>query len=247
MGAARGGQQKIQRPERSRPGGPSPWAHLPDPDRVLSFSDLRERLERFPVPSGGKVRSHAPEASNALPWAREGGRAAAVLVAMFEEANETRLILTKRPDTMRSHQGEVAFPGGKVEPFDVDALDAALRECEEEIGLARDAVEVVTQLETMPTIASGFSITPFVGLLKGRPSLTPDPREVDAVFDVTVAELLHVDVFREEIWDLQAVTGATAVDEHPVHFYELADQTVWGATARILTDLLSALTVGHAR
>ncbi len=247
MSMGRGGQQKIPRPARSRPGGPSPWAHLPDPDRVLSFSELRERLERFPPPSVGGARSHASKAGNALPWVREGGRAAAVLVAMFEEADETRLILTKRPDTMRSHQGEVAFPGGKVEAFDVDALDAALRECEEEIGLARDAVEVVTQLETMPTIASGFTITPFVGLLEGRPTLTPDPREVDAIFDVSVAELLHADVFREEIWDLQAVTGATTADEHPVHFYELADETVWGATARILTDLLAALTVRHER
>jgi 8-oxo-dGTP pyrophosphatase MutT (NUDIX family) len=160
-------------------------------------------------------------------------------MAMFEESGEARVILTKRPEHMPSHRGEIAFPGGKVQP-DVDAtvLDAALREAEEEIGLPRDAVEVVGELDGISTVASRFTITPFVGLLAARPALVPDPREVVAVLDVALAELLGDGAFREERWDL-------GIPDRSVYFFELPDETVWGATARILVSFLEHLTASH--
>jgi 8-oxo-dGTP pyrophosphatase MutT (NUDIX family) len=163
-------------------------------------------------------------------------RAAAVLVALFEERDEACVVLTKRPEHMPSHRGEIAFPGGTVQP-DVDGtvLDAALREAEEEIGLARDQVEVVAELDGISTIASRFTITPFVGLLPGRPVLTPDPREVAGVLEVPLSELLADGAYREERWDL-------GIPDRAIHFFELPGETVWGATARILTAFLTHLT-----
>ncbi len=158
-----------------------------------------------------------------------------MLLPLFEEDGETRLVLTKRPETMPSHRGEIAFPGGKVEPgVDRDARDAALREAEEEIGLARDSVEVIAALPTLGTVVGQFNISPFVGITDGRPAITSDSREVDRVFDVALSELLADGVYREERW-------AWGLDgtERAMQFFELEDETVWGATARILTGFLA--------
>ena len=124
-----------------------------------------------------------------------------MLLPLFEEDAEVRLVLTRRPETMPSHRGEIAFPGGKVEPaVDRDERDAALREAEEEIGLRRELVDVVATLPTLATVVGQFSITPFVGLTDGRPVITADSREVDRVFDVALTELLADGVFHEERW-----------------------------------------------
>lgn len=181
------------------------------------------------------------------PTAPPQSRPAAVLVACFTEsgddADEARMILTKRPDTMPSHRGEIAFPGGKLDPsVDADLRAAALREAHEEVGLDPTTVEVVAELESLATVAGAFVLTPFVGLVPGRPDLTRDPTEVVSVFDVTISELLDDATFREERWDVPEAMGPGAGPDRPIHFYELPGETVWGATARILTDFLARLT-----
>jgi 8-oxo-dGTP pyrophosphatase MutT (NUDIX family) len=221
---SRGGRQRIPRPPTARPGGPAPWAHLPPERRRFTLARVRERCAALSSPRPPQV---------VVP----GSRAAAVLVAMFEEAGEARVILTKRPEHMPSHQGEIAFPGGTVQPeVDHTVLDAALREAEEEIGLAPSAVEIVAELDGLSTVASRFTITPFVGLLAARPALTPDPREVVGVVDVGLSELLDDGVFREERWDV-------GIPDRSIYFFELPGETVWGATARILAAFLAHLTV----
>jgi 8-oxo-dGTP pyrophosphatase MutT (NUDIX family) len=160
-----------------------------------------------------------------------------VLLPVFEEDGEARIVLTRRPETMPSHRGEIAFPGGKVEPtVDRDARDAALREAEEEIGLRRELVNVLTPLPTLGTVVGQFNITPFVGVVEGRPIVTADSREVDRVFDVALAELLADGVYHEERWSW-GLDGT----ERAMQFYELEDETVWGATARILTGFLARI------
>ncbi len=186
-----------------------------------------------------------PRAGNG---AHPGTRPAAVLVPLFEEDGEARVILTKRPETMPSHQGEIAFPGGKLEPsVDADLRAAALREAHEEIGLDPGIVEIVGELDHLVTVSARFDLTPFVGLLPARPALVPHEREVDLVFDVALSELLHEDVFREERWEVppEMVVGVGA--DRAIHFFELATETVWGATARILTGFLAHLTAFVAR
>ncbi|MET1001971.1 MAG: CoA pyrophosphatase [Acidimicrobiia bacterium] len=222
----RGGQQRIPRPPSYRPGRPAPWAHIEPADRHLTLDEVRTRLALI-APVGAAV----PLVSGSVP--------AAVLIPLFEADGDVSVILTKRPDTMPSHQGEIAFPGGKHDPaVDNDLRATALREAREEIGLDPDAVEIVARLEGIGTVASRFTITPFVGFLAGRPLLTPDPREVVRVFEVPLSELMADGVFREERWD-------TWRNDLDIHFYELVDETVWGATARILTGFLAHLIDGR--
>jgi 8-oxo-dGTP pyrophosphatase MutT (NUDIX family) len=224
--SSRGGQQRIPRPPSYRPGRPAPWARVDPTQRHLTLDDIRARLAV--LPPGAAPVPLVP-----------GSVAAAVLVPLFEADGDVSVILTKRPETMPSHQGEIAFPGGKHDPsVDADLRATALREAREEIGLAPESVEIVARLEGISTVASRFVITPFVGFLPGRPELTPDPREVTRVLEVPLAELMGDGVYREERWD-----GARF--DLDVHFYELADETVWGATARILTGFLTHLVSGR--
>jgi 8-oxo-dGTP pyrophosphatase MutT (NUDIX family) len=166
-----------------------------------------------------------------------GARPAAVLAPLFEENGETRIVLTRRTTTLPSHRGEVSFPGGKVIEGE-DLRAAALREANEEIGLEPAAVEVIGELDHLATVASRFVLAPYVGALAARPALTPNPHEVERVFDVAIAELLDDEAFREERWEIFG-------EERPVFFFELVGDTVWGATARILHQLLALLTVGN--
>jgi 8-oxo-dGTP pyrophosphatase MutT (NUDIX family) len=167
---------------------------------------------------------------------RSGVRPSAVLAPLYEQDGEVFVVLTRRGRTMRSHRGEVSFPGGLSEPGE-DVQAAALRETFEEIGLAPDRVEIVGELDHLTTVSSRSYIVPHVGVLPGeRPSLTPNPAEVDLVLHVPLAELLLDEVYREERWMWAGV-------ERPIFFFELVGDTVWGATAAMLRQLL-ALTLG---
>jgi 8-oxo-dGTP pyrophosphatase MutT (NUDIX family) len=178
-----------------------------------------------------------------LPPPRVDSIAAAVLLPLFAEqggdANGpagARLVLTKRPETMPSHQGQIAFPGGKIDPaVDASPRAAALREADEEIGLAPSAVDVIAELPSVGTAVGQFVMTPFVGIVDPRPVLTADAREVDRVFDVAVSELLDPEIYRSEIWQFWG-------EARLMHFFDLEDETVWGATARVLADFLAVLT-----
>jgi 8-oxo-dGTP pyrophosphatase MutT (NUDIX family) len=221
--STRGGRQRIPRPPTARAGGPAPWSHLPAEERRLSLAQVRDRCAALPSPQ-------AP--AHVMP----GSRPAAVLVPLFESGGEAAVVLTKRPDTMPTHQGEVSFPGGGVRAgVDENLLDAALREAEEEIGLPRAAVDVIAELDTLATVGSRFTITPFVGIVEPLPHLVPHPGEVVKILEVPLSELLADGTFREEHW---------GSPERAISFFELRDETVWGATARILTAFLSHL-VGH--
>src|SRR2546430_14467485 len=130
--AARGGEQRIPRPPDARVGGPAPWSHVPADRRRLSLAQVRERCAALPPPQPP-------------PFEMPGSRPAAVLVPLFEADGQARVILTKRPDTMPSHQGEISFPGGGLRAgVDAGLQDAALRETEEEVGRAscRGRVEI---------------------------------------------------------------------------------------------------------
>ena len=167
-----------------------------------------------------------------------GARVAAVLIALFEEDGEARVVLTRRTTTLPSHQGEVAFPGGKVDEGE-DEFAGALREAHEEVALDPVTVERVGELDHMVTVSSRFVLAPFVGFLPARPQLRANDDEVEFIFDVSLTHLMSDEVFRQEVWDMGA-------GEWEMYFFELDHDIIWGATARVLFQLLGLLTTGVA-
>ncbi len=162
-------------------------------------------------------------------------RGAAVLAAIYELEGEAHVVLTRRASSLRVHSGEVSFPGGRRD-VDEDLVGTALREAREEIGLDPDAVEIIGELDHLSTLTSGSFIVPFVGLLPVPPvDLAANPAEVAAVLHVPLAELLDPAVFREERWNLFG-------SERAMFFFELVGDTVWGATAAMLRQLLGLAT-----
>jgi 8-oxo-dGTP pyrophosphatase MutT (NUDIX family) len=239
----RGGAQRIPRPSDAAPGRPAPWSGLPAASREgLGLTALRAALET----SRRSLEVTPPEPLDELSGldvtTTERLRDSAVLVAAFEEDGEARLVLTRRADTLRRHRGEVAFPGGRLEPGE-SPLAAALREAHEEVGLDPRAVSPLGWLSPIVTFASGSIIRPYVATLKGRPTLRAQPEEVERCFDVAIRELLDDRVFHEERWRRPSPRAGSSDGTFPIFFFEVAGETIWGATARILTELCS-LVVG---
>ena len=225
---ARGGPQEIPRPDGWLPGEPSPWAALED--RALTLDGILRVLDgRRPVGIRGRPRGDEHEAG--------------VLVALYEdpEGGGPHVVLTRRSPRLASHSHEVSFPGGRRDPGDPDLWATALREATEEIGLDPEAPRLVGHLDPLVTVGSRSLIHPFVAVLPGPPELVPNPAEVEAVLLVPLAELLLDEVYREEEWARFDVPWI-------ITFFELEGDTVWGATAAILRQLLAlSLGVGDRR
>lgn len=162
-------------------------------------------------------------------------RGAAVLVPLYEHDGEVHVVLTRRSPALRVHSGEVSFPGGGQDPGE-DLADTARREALEEVALDPSLVEIVGELDHLSTVTSDSFIVPFVGLLRGgKPDLTPNPGEVDAVLHVALSELMLPEVYREERWKIFG-------QERSIFFFELYGDTVWGATAAMLRQFLGLVT-----
>lgn len=228
--SARGGQQVIPRPPGSRPGRPAPWSSLPPEARSIDLAALRRTF-------GG--RTGAPSAVEGS----EEVAPSAVLACFWEGDDGLEVLLTRRAANLRSHRGEMAFPGGRSDPGET-VLEAALREAHEEVRLDLSTVEVLGELDHLMTVTSRSFIVPFVAVLPGRPAgLVPNPAEVEDVRFAPVPELLRDDVYREELWTWSGGPGwAGGADARPVErsifFFELVGDTVWGATAAMLRQLL---------
>ncbi len=158
---------------------------------------------------------------------------AAVLLPLVDRG-EPFVAFAKRTERVGHHKGQISFPGGVIDPGDATALDAALRECEEEVALPRAAVEPLGVLDDTETFATRFVITPFVGLVREPPAWQPDGDEIERVIEVPLAALLAEGSFRVEQWEHDGV-------RHSVYFFDYEGDTIWGATARILKQYLDLL------
>ncbi len=156
-----------------------------------------------------------------------------MLVALADGAEGAEVLLTRRSMDLRHHRGEVSFPGGRIDPGETP-LEAATREAHEEVGLERDAVRIVGELDHLSTVVSLSYIVPVVGVVAAPLTLRPTSLEVERVFWLPLAELVRPDTYRSERWG-QAPT------DRLLHFFELDDETIWGATATVLVDLLRRL------
>ncbi len=164
---------------------------------------------------------------------RDGTTAAAVLIPVIAHPGELTVLFTQRTTSLRSHAGQVSFPGGRAEPADPSVEFTALREAGEEIGLAPERVEVLGRLADYHT-RTGYRVAPVIGLVEPPLELVPDPREVDHVFEVPLAFLLDPRNRQRRTREFQG---------RSVGFYvfEYQDRTIWGATAGILVNLYRML------
>jgi 8-oxo-dGTP pyrophosphatase MutT (NUDIX family) len=158
---------------------------------------------------------------------------AAVLVPLIDHRDGISVLLTQRTAHLTAHAGQISFPGGRIEEVDPDALAAALRETEEEIGLPRERVSVIGRLDTYVT-GTGFEIAPFVGVVDPPVPISIDPFEVAEAFEVPLAFILD----RRNHQRIEREVGA-----HNRSYFVLPYQgrNIWGATAGILVNLAEVL------
>ena len=208
----RGGNQQIPRPDVWTEDDALPWPL----GASWSVDDLV-----------GPVPEHSAPLLPSFPDAR----VSAVLIALVDGDDGAEVLLTRRSMEMRNHRGEISFPGGRLDTGETP-IDAALREAHEEVGLDPSAPAVVGELAHLNTIVSRSYIVPVVAVLDRRPELVAQTGEVDRVFWTPVSELAQPGTYRMERW------GSPPMDR-PLHFFELDDETVWGATAHMLVDLLT--------
>ena len=158
---------------------------------------------------------------------------AAVLVPIVLHESETTVLLTRRTDHLYHHAGQVSFPGGRIDPGDADAADAALRETEEEVGLPRDQVTLIGALDTYVT-RTGFEVMPMVGLVTPPFPVAPDEFEVAEVFEVPLGFFL-------DAANRETRSRVYEGKERQFYAYRYRRHLVWGATAGMIVNLAEVL------
>ncbi|MFC7136537.1 NUDIX hydrolase [Halobaculum litoreum] len=175
-----------------------------------------------------RVRRHTPVRVT------DAERRAAVLAAVIDRGGAPHVLFTKRADHLGSHPGQMSFPGGGVESRDADLTATALREAHEEIGLRSEEVDVVGRLDDIRTV-SEYAVTPFVGTAPDR-EYVPSDDEVAEIAVLPVAALTARENYESERRD------HPHYGEIRLHFFRVDGYTVWGATGRMLVQLLELLT-----
>jgi 8-oxo-dGTP pyrophosphatase MutT (NUDIX family) len=191
----------------------------------MTFDRLKEALAARSVdrdPTSWVPTEHHPAG---------GFRHASVLVPLYEKDGAPHVLLTLRPSSMRSHAGQIAFPGGKLD-LGEESLQAALREAHEEIGLDRREATVLGRLSEVIVLTSPFRLTPWVASVPYPYPYVAEPGEVAEILHVPFAALLDEEAY--------GVSRVEAYGMHiDTHTYRAGPHVIWGATARILHELLS--------
>lgn len=157
-------------------------------------------------------------------------RESAVLVPLFERGGVPHILFTRRPAHLRNHANQFSFPGGGRDAEDPTPLHTALRETEEELGIPRSRVRVLGMLDEVPT-TTAYRIQPFVGVIPGDGQYQPSAEEVAFILEVPLSGLMDPAIHRTE---KRAARGV----EYELDFYTYNSHVIWGATARILRNLL---------
>jgi len=212
-----GGDQRIQRPANVWVRPTNPFAQV-NHSSLCNTPELLGRLQRF----ANAVEQTPPPV---------GSRASAVLVPIFDGPSGPEVVLTRRSQVLTSHKGEVSFPGGRVDAGET-FIQAAIREAYEEINLEPSHVQVIGEMNALSTYVSNSHIVPVLAYLETPPSMTAVNAEVDRVFSVALTELVRDDTYVEEHW-------GTPPNQHQIHFFHLDDETVWGATGKMLHQLIN--------
>ena len=157
-------------------------------------------------------------------------RPAAVLVPLYQRDGRDYLLFTERTAHLEHHAGEISFPGGGHDTVDADLSATALRETEEELGIARAQIEVLGRLDDFYSI-HGYHVVPFIGTIPNPDNLQLDPFEIAGVFEAPLDHFRDPAIHRVEDWQHLGRT-------HMVDFYQFEEHTIWGLTAAILRQFL---------
>jgi 8-oxo-dGTP pyrophosphatase MutT (NUDIX family) len=149
----------------------------------------------------------------------------AVILPIFVKDGQYHILFIKRTETVKDHKGQISFPGGHYENRDVSRLNTALRECEEEIGVPRSKINILGELDECATVTTGYALSTFVGLIPYPFDFKIDPNEIDKIIEVPISTLL---IEQNRTW--KSRTGSFE--------YQYNGETIWGATAKILTQFL---------
>ena len=214
-----GGAQNILRPETARVINENPFAGL--------NASALSALNSLEIVSGA-IAKFRPDPQLQKPLAM--ARPSAVLIGLFQSARGVEVILTRRSHQLTNHRGEISFPGGRLDAGEI-AIDAALREMQEEIGINPSEAQVIGELSALSTVVSNSHIVPIVARFVERPKMQPMNSEVDRVFTVPLSELIRSDTYSQEHWKFPD-------RELQINFFYLDDETIWGATARMLLQVM---------
>lgn len=198
----------------------------------MTFADLEHAFTTAGEPLPPQLRGDADLNPGMLPDARTPPdmlTPAAVLVPILRRPEGETVLFTVRHRGLKRHPGQISFPGGRVDPGDVDAVATALRETEEEVGIPPQAVRVLGQLDCYVT-RTGYCVTPVVGVVDSPPPLTPADAEVEEIFEAPLAFVLDP---RNQLRESREAEGQRR------HFYAIrfGERFIWGATAGMLVCL----------
>jgi 8-oxo-dGTP pyrophosphatase MutT (NUDIX family) len=179
-----------------------------------------------------RLRQLLLTAEDAAAMDAHGTKDAAVLVPLYLDSGDLHAVFTKRREDLRQHAGQISFPGGRQDFPDEDLRTTALREAEEEIGLPRDAVELVGALPPTGTFVTSYRVYPFVGVIQPGHAWVPQPTEVEEVLELSLPDLLRG-------YEMKRLIRRGVPIKTPT--YTVGPHVVWGATARIVQMLLERL------
>ena len=169
-----------------------------------------------------------------MPSPNERTRESAVLILFYPAENQIFIPLILRPQYDGVHGGQMAFPGGRVEKEDENLIRTAMREAQEEIGVRLTDIEVIGQLTKLFIPPSNFYVQPVIGYMNHKPDFYPDAREVDKVIEITLEEIINPTIIGHKTLNVRGV-------EVDAPFYQIQEHTVWGATAMMISELLTII------
>ena len=184
--------------------------------------------EDLPGETAQRIMLAVPRIKVEFPNSEEHAIPSAVLILLYQDDNDIHFFLTERTEQVQHHKGQISLPGGSWENGE-HLHETAIRETEEEIGIPKNDIKIISALTPLFVIVTGYMIHPFIGYINYKPKLMPHPDEVSNDFSVSLSELLDPNNIKKETWEIRG----TPAD---VPFFKFGQYKVWGATAMILSE-----------